>query len=315
MVKMAMLSNVQSDSSTSINVEYVYMDPYAQLGMVYLEIHNAADLDGFTISECYNGSEDADKQAKINAYMARFKSNGGVAGDLMGNRVSINSWSNSYTFTHLEKGATYYVVMGHQIIKDKVATSYLDDCIKVATREQNNAVRIESISLATKDSVTTNIVTVNLSTEDLKAAGGIKFKDEKDPDQPEKWPESKLTLYGIGKDEIKRQIGTALTLSLDNKKAAAEGVFPYYWTVPENLFQCYDYLIVSFTNKETYVDKIVDDQKVWKTRTVVDLEYSVSNPYYDETAVFPSAMSQAGAVKGYTQEAISKAGFTVADEA
>ncbi len=148
-VQIIMLKSVKSTSSTSLQVDYYFVDPFGTLGMVYLELHEAqtlADQD-LTLSEIYDQTYDG-------TYWDTFPDS---------RRVSVSTYDTTYTFTGLTPGTSYYVVMGHigedADTGDVVRT--LDDYFKVMTSVQKNSLTI--------DRLTSTTVTVTFSLESLSA--------------------------------------------------------------------------------------------------------------------------------------------------
>ncbi len=149
-VQIVMLKSVKSESSTSLTVNYYFVDPFGTLGMVYLELHEASELPT-TIRALYE-----DEDGLYNDYWD---------GDTY-RRASVSAYDSIYTFTGLEPGTAYYVVMGH--VCENVDTGEtertLDDYFKVSTKSQKN-----SLSISTVDSSSVGFL-LNLESIDTDAA-------------------------------------------------------------------------------------------------------------------------------------------------
>ena len=134
-VQIVMLKSVKAQSSTSIKADYYFVDPFGTLGMVYLEIHKASGIpQGATIQSLY-----ANESGAYSTYWedaSNYK------------RVSVSVYDTSYTFTGLEPGCTYYVVLGH--VSENAETGEternLDDYFKVSTRNPSNKLTVTSVT-------------------------------------------------------------------------------------------------------------------------------------------------------------------------
>ena len=190
-VQIVMLNSVESNSSTSLTVDYYFVDPFGTLGMVYLELHPVSELKayGFTnVSRLYDADDD-------NGYWSDFGETGSD-----GERVSVSTYNSQYTFTGLDPNTQYYVVIGHQAEDPDTyeIERYLDDYMKVRTITQQNSLKINSItvggvsvtlrlesisdyesgSIVLMDSAGQEIsdVTVDLYGDDIKTAASTGFR-------------------------------------------------------------------------------------------------------------------------------------------
>ena len=137
-VQIVMLKSVKAQSSTSIKADYYFVDPFGTLGMVYLEIHKASGIpEGATIQSLY-----ANESGAYDKYWE---------GASNYKRVSVSVYDTSYTFTGLEPGCTYYVVLGH--VSENAETGEternLDDYFKVSTRNPSNKLTVTSVTQST----------------------------------------------------------------------------------------------------------------------------------------------------------------------
>jgi len=196
-VQIVMLESVKSNTSTSLETEYYFVDPFGTLGMVYLELHAASELNGLGIYELY--SDEAEDPIAVEEYWAAFDEDTTV-----GHRVSIDVYNNRYTFTGLKPNTEYYVVMGHQSAdEDEVVHRYLDDYMKVSTRSSVNGLKLLSTSATS--------VRVQLLLDSLPGS--------------ETGESYELVLNnGIGRYE----------LTNDDLKAAATTGFTYTFSIPES---------------------------------------------------------------------------------
>lgn len=138
-VQIVMLKAVGSDSSTSLTVDYYFVDPFGTLGMVYLELHPVDELKekGFSnVSQLYSAGDD-------NGYWEAFGKTGSD-----GERVSVSTYGSSYTFNGLKPDTQYYVMIGHQAEDSDTyeIERYLDDYMKVRTISQQSSLKINSIT-------------------------------------------------------------------------------------------------------------------------------------------------------------------------
>lgn len=138
-VQIVMLKSAESDSSTSLTVDYYFVDPFGTLGMVYLELHSVDELKekGFTnVSQLYEAEDDMN-------YWESFGGN-----ESAGKRVSVSTYESSYTFNGLTPDTQYYVVIGHQAEDAETyeIERYLDDYTKVQTIAGQNSLKINSVT-------------------------------------------------------------------------------------------------------------------------------------------------------------------------
>lgn len=149
-VQIVMLKSVRALSSTSLNVQYYFVDPFGTLGMVYLEVHEASKLpSGATLQSLYENDG-----GKYDSYWETFNS-----------RVSVSAYDNSYTFNGLKPGTVYYVAMGHvneNADGDIVRT--LDDYYKTTTKTPSNSLKISTVNVSSVS------FTLNLESLDTEAA-------------------------------------------------------------------------------------------------------------------------------------------------
>lgn len=167
MVQIVMLKSVESDSSTSLTVDYYFVDPFGTLGMVYLELHSLDELKekGFTnVSQLYNAEDDMN-------YWENFGGN-----DSAGKRVSVSTYESSYTFNGLTPETQYYVVIGHQAEDAETyeIERYLDDYTKVQTIAGQNSLKINSV---TSGGVS---VTLRLESVSVCSGGTIELLNDED---------------------------------------------------------------------------------------------------------------------------------------
>ncbi len=130
-VQIVMLKSVKSETSTSLTVNYYFVDPFGTLGMVYLELHEASELPA-SIRALY---EDEDRL--YDDYWD---------GDTY-RRTSVSTYDSSYIFNGLEPGTEYYVVMGHVSENPDTGETErtLDDYFKVSTRAHKNSLTISDV--------------------------------------------------------------------------------------------------------------------------------------------------------------------------
>lgn len=214
-VYVATITSAKSNSSTTLDVEYHFVDPFGTMGMVYLELHDAALLDGLTIAQLY----DPDLQistdelgVKVQAYWEMFES-----AESVGHRVNVDVYDNSYCFTVVEPNHEYFVVMGHQLVTEESTSDdelerVLDDFIKVRTRSSEDVLKINSISATT--------VKVTLRLESADTYTGT----------------TKLDLNGISEKLLQKE---------DLDMAATYG-YTYTFTLTEEQLQGIQSLEVSF---------------------------------------------------------------------
>ena len=135
-VQIVMLKAVRSESSTSLTVDYYFVDPFGSLGMVYLELHEAAKVaeSNVSIRKLYEDRENADCQEYWNKWE--------------NHRASVSAYDNTYTFTDLKPGTNYYVVLAHEAantVTDELERT-LDDYFKVSTKQMADSLVISAIN-------------------------------------------------------------------------------------------------------------------------------------------------------------------------
>ena len=138
-VQIVMLKAVRSESSTSLTADYYFVDPFGSLGMVYLELHEAAKVaeSNVSIRKLYEDRENADCQA----YWDEWKEKQNL-------RASVSAYDNTYTFTNLKPGTNYYVVLAHEAantVTDELERT-LDDYFKVSTKQMADSLVISAIN-------------------------------------------------------------------------------------------------------------------------------------------------------------------------
>ena len=138
-VQIVMLKAVRSESSTSLTADYYFVDPFGSLGMVYLELHEAAKVaeSNVSIRKLYEDRENADCQAYWDEW--------GRGQNL---RASVSAYDNTYTFTDLKPGTNYYVVLAHEAantVTDEMERT-LDDYFKVSTKQMADSLVISAIN-------------------------------------------------------------------------------------------------------------------------------------------------------------------------
>jgi hypothetical protein len=174
-VQIVKIKSVESASSTSLLVNYYFVDPFGTLGMVYLEYHDAAALStlGLTLYDLYD--EDTATLHGVTQEVEDYW----IAFDLNPHRVSISTYDSYYTFENLEPGKQYYVVMGHvgESAETGEMARTLDDYIKATVKTQFNELVIEYVNLLTVGGNEVAYVGVKLSLEDrnLIPEGGTLF--------------------------------------------------------------------------------------------------------------------------------------------
>lgn len=155
-VQIVMLKSVKAVSSTSLNVQYYFVDPFGTLGMVYLEVHEASQLpSGATLQSLYENED-----GKYDSYWKNFD-----------RRVSISAYDNSYTFNGLKPGTVYYVVMGH-VSEDAngALVRTLDDYYKTTTKTPSNSVKISTVNESSV-TFTLNLESVNVREVNVNLEG------------------------------------------------------------------------------------------------------------------------------------------------
>ena len=138
-VQIVMLKAVRSESSTSLTADYYFVDPFGSLGMVYLELHEAAKVaeSNVSIRKLYEDRENADCQAYWDEW-----------GREQNLRASVSAYDNTYTFTDLKPGTNYYVVLAHEAantVTDELERT-LDDYFKVSTKQMADSLVIMAIN-------------------------------------------------------------------------------------------------------------------------------------------------------------------------
>ena len=138
-VQIVMLKAVRSESSTSLTADYYFVDPFGSLGMVYLELHEAAKVaeSNVSIRKLYEDRENADCQAYWDEW-----------GREQNLRASVSAYDNTYTFTNLKPGTNYYVVLAHEAantVTDELERT-LDDYFKVSTKQMADSLVISAIN-------------------------------------------------------------------------------------------------------------------------------------------------------------------------
>lgn len=138
-VQIVMLKAVRSESSTSLTADYYFVDPFGSLGMVYLELHEAAKVaeSNVSIRKLYEDRENADCQA----YWSEWEEKQNL-------RASVSAYDNTYTFTDLKPGTNYYVVLAHEAantVTDELERT-LDDYFKVSTKQMADSLVISAIN-------------------------------------------------------------------------------------------------------------------------------------------------------------------------
>lgn len=199
MVKIVTLTNVTSPTSTSVKAEYYFVDPFGTLGMVYLELHDKATLDaaGLSVRDLYDPDKDGDKA--IEEYWSRFAA---------GRRASISVYDNSYTFSGLEAGTQYYVVLAHVATDSETdaMTRTLDDYYRITTKSQVN---VMSVSYVTKETVG-----VRLRLDSVNVCGeGARVKLELSG--------GGSVTHALTSDEIRKAISQGIEIELDISTSSA----------------------------------------------------------------------------------------------
>jgi len=198
-VQMLMLKNVSAQSSTTLDVEYYFVDPFGTLGLVYLELHEVSTLpSGMNVTDLYKEDKSTEEEDAADAYWENF-------GIQYGQRVSIGAYDNHYTFTGLKPGTQYYVVMGHHAENDNGDLQMmLADQIKISTLTSQNSLHIDSIS--------PNTVNGTLRLESASYYGA--FLKLGDPDAPD----DTSNTYYLSLDEITLASTTGFKFSFTDEK-------------------------------------------------------------------------------------------------
>ena len=137
-MQIVMLKAVRSESSTSLTADYYFVDPFGSLGMVYLELHEAAKVaeSNVSIRKLYEDRENADCQA----YWGEWE----IEQNL---RAFVSAYDNTYTFTDLKPGTNYYVVLAHEAESGTGELERtLDDYFKVSTKQMADSLVISAIN-------------------------------------------------------------------------------------------------------------------------------------------------------------------------
>lgn len=140
-VTILMITDVVSNTSTSLTADFNFIDYFGSLGLVYFEIHKASDLTDGTIAVADLYDDEAENLKEVEAYYAD------VFDDT--NRVSIHAYDTSYTFTNLEKNTVYYVVLAHEYdLEDGTTVKEIADYYKVSTIDQQDLLQISTVSMS-----------------------------------------------------------------------------------------------------------------------------------------------------------------------
>lgn len=170
-VQIVMLKAVRSESSTSLTADYYFVDPFGSLGMVYLELHEAAKVaeSNVSIRKLYEDRENADCQA----YWSEWE----IEQNL---RASVSAYDNTYTFTDLKPGTNYYVVLAHEAantVTDELERT-LDDYFKVSTKQMADSLVISAINSTEVD------FTLELESAQLPVAEVVLLDQATEPSVP-----------------------------------------------------------------------------------------------------------------------------------
>ena len=170
-VQIVMLKAVRSESSTSLTADYYFVDPFGSLGMVYLELHEAAKVaeSNVSIRKLYEDRENADCQAYWDEW--------GRGQNL---RASVSAYDNTYTFTDLKPGTNYYVVLAHEAantVTDELERT-LDDYFKVSTKQMADSLVISAINSTEVD------FTLELESAQLPVAEVVLLDQATEPSVP-----------------------------------------------------------------------------------------------------------------------------------
>ncbi len=141
MVKSLMLRDVESNSAGTIDVDYYFIDPFGQLGTIYLDVHRIDDLikAGITLVEFYSPSPG--DESKVEAYKTNYWNN-----TLKSKRTSITPYDNEHTFKGLESDEDYFVAMAHEYINaNKETVNELADYFNVKTLTKENRLSITNL--------------------------------------------------------------------------------------------------------------------------------------------------------------------------
>lgn len=167
--------NAESTTSTSITVDYHFLDPFGTMGFVYLELHKVSDLENFKLSDdtphplsvrmLYSQELEGDDQTAVELYWSQYDAS---------YRASVSAYENSYVFRDLEPDTSYQVVMARyaEDQEGEDPTRILEETTRVKTLSFENSLTISRVST---DSV---FVTLRLESTDIL----LDPVDESDPD-------------------------------------------------------------------------------------------------------------------------------------
>ncbi|MFI3171987.1 MAG: hypothetical protein R3Y58_06445 [Eubacteriales bacterium] len=201
-VSILMLNSVNSYTSSSLTADFSFVDPFATLGLVYLEVHKDSDLTaaGVTVDDLF------DTETKLETEVANYWSTYDES-----KRASIQLYDDDYTFSGLDSGTVYYVVLAHDYeLDDGTVVSECVDYFKTTTMSQVNKLSI--------DSITASVVSGTLSIEN------IAFCSSGDYD---------IKLIFCDNSEV------VLGLTTDDIKTAATSSFKYTLTIGTTQLDAY----------------------------------------------------------------------------
>lgn len=141
-VSILMLNSVVSNTSDSLTADFSFVDPFATLGLVYLEVHKAEDLEsyGITVDDVFDS--ETDYVSEVEEYLTYYDET--YNSKL---RASIQLYDDDYTFSGLDSNTTYYVVLAHDYeLDDGTVVTECVDYFKVTTSNQYNNLTIDGIS-------------------------------------------------------------------------------------------------------------------------------------------------------------------------
>ncbi|MBR0310969.1 MAG: hypothetical protein IJQ98_01090, partial [Oscillospiraceae bacterium] len=124
--------------------------PFGELGAVYLELHDDQEIPaGLSVSDLYADT----LSAAASTYWNGDGANDSYEIKHPGWRTTITTYDSGYTFTGLDPGKTYWVVMAHVTEKNGAFIRTLDDYTKASTNPREDSMSITPI---TDTSVTVN---------------------------------------------------------------------------------------------------------------------------------------------------------------
>ena len=161
-IKVMTLNNAYAEGSTSIAAEYSFLDPFAQLGQVYLELHEKTALAkaGLTLNDLYDTAKA--ENGGVLAYWNSFDDT---------KRVSLATYNTKYTYTGLKPSTTYYVALCNiteEALEGMTGEKVLVDSAQVTTLNQYKNLGFDYINA--------NALQVSLHLDDIELYRGKDLK-------------------------------------------------------------------------------------------------------------------------------------------